>query len=309
MYTKKATIPVNIQPQTYYFRFSWIQLIRPLTLTGTVSPILAGTILAVYQGTIQFHLFIVLLFACLCIQAATNMLNDYFDFRNGQDLDKWFTKSQRITTHHPPHHLIPAVASVLLVIAIIVGAWLAFHTNPWIIMVGIIGILAGIYYSRGSHSLSSLGLGETTAAIFLGFVPGILAYTIQGNAIDLDIIILSIPFALLITTMILTNNIRDIEKDQSFRHTVPIRIGKRNAIRLLTTILVLTYLTVLILILLQQLPWTTAMMILALPIATKLRWSFRKEADRMEQISAMKFAAWHNWVFSLLFITGLLVSL
>lgn len=306
---KKENLASSIGNDCFFYRFSWFHLTRPLTFTGTVSPVIVGTLFAASQGQIRFDIFMAMLTAALLIQAATNMFNDYFDFSHGQDKEKWILAENVEYIHGPAHHLIPFVAGTLLAVAAIIGFWLALETSLWIILIGVLGILAGYAYSAGQHSFSSIGLGETVAAIFLGFVPATLAYFVQGYSLNVQVFFLALPFAILISTMILTNNLRDFEKDRGFRKTVAMIIGKLMSIRLLTVLLSLTYLLVIGLIFFQVVGATTGLVLFALPAALKLRWSFRYGASRAEEIAAMKIAAQHHWLFSLLFILGLLISL
>src|SRR5690625_6973253 len=88
MGTKNINLSLGFNPDHYYYRNSWVQLIRPMTLTGTLTPILVGTGFAAINGTIRFDIFFALLLSSLLVQAATNMLNDYYDFKYGQDQEK-----------------------------------------------------------------------------------------------------------------------------------------------------------------------------------------------------------------------------
>lgn len=83
--------------------------------------------------------------------------------------------------------------------------------------------LVGFLYSAGPRPLSALGLGEVTAAVSMGRVVTVLAYGVQRPVHGGLVWFASVPMALLIGSMILTNNIRDIEKDLPSRRTVPIR--------------------------------------------------------------------------------------
>ena len=61
-------------------------LMRPHTLTASIVPVLVGTATAKLfllgsQDRIKFSLFLAMLIACLLIQAATNMFNEYYDFK------------------------------------------------------------------------------------------------------------------------------------------------------------------------------------------------------------------------------------
>ncbi|WP_164668150.1 1,4-dihydroxy-2-naphthoate octaprenyltransferase [Virgibacillus doumboii] len=297
---------VNYHKEKYYYRASWLQLFRPLTLTGTISPILVGTGIAALTSSVRFDVLIALLIATLFIQIATNMFNDYYDFRNGQDEEKWTDDPSKALG--PSHSIIPYVACFMLAAAMSIGIWIAFQSNFWIIPVGIFGIIFGYLYSAGPRPLCSIGLGETVAFVFLGLVTTILGYVVQGNAIDFQIIAVAFPFALLIASMILTNNIRDIKKDHTFRNTLATILGHRRAVILLTSLFTLAYLTVISLTLTRITPYSSLIILLALPWAIKLRWSFRQNAKRAEEIKGMKWAALHHWVFGLLFAAGIWIG-
>lgn len=290
----------------WHYRFTWFHLIRPLTLSGTMAPIVAGTMLAAKKGDIQTDLFVALLGATLLIQIATNILNDYYDFLQGQDKDKWTKQSIFATSNRPAHHHIPYVAGVLLFIAALLGLYLIWHTSIWVGVIGIGGIASGYFYSAGRRPLAALGLGEVLAALYLGVIPTVLAYGIQRASITMHAIMLSIPFLLLIAAMVLTNNIRDIDKDRHFRRTIAITLGRERATRLLSTLLLGAYASNILLLVTGVVPWTTLFAFLSLPLALALRWSFRTFSSRTEEQQGMKWAAWHHWVYSIGFVIGML---
>ncbi|QKY69882.1 prenyltransferase [Lentibacillus sp. CBA3610] len=293
---------VNHKEKIYYYRASWVQLFRPMTLTGTITPILVGTGMAFIQGGIRVEVFLGMLIAALLIQSATNLFNDYYDFKHGQDQAKWTTDLH--IAHGPPHHMVPYLAFTIIGIAIVIGAWLASQSTWWIIPVGVAGIIFGYLYSAGPRPLCSIGLGETVAFTFLGPVVTILSYVVQENTLDFTIAAVSLPFALVIASMILTNNIRDIDKDHRFRNTLATLLGRTRAVNLLTALLTLAYLTIISLILGNIIPKSAIVIVLAIPFAARLRWSFRKGAPRTDEQNGMKWAAWHHWAFGLLLAIG-----
>ncbi len=63
----------------------WWQMTRPHTLTASFVPVLLGTALALRHDQFHLGLFVAMLIACLLIQTATNMFNEYFDFKRGLD--------------------------------------------------------------------------------------------------------------------------------------------------------------------------------------------------------------------------------
>lgn len=309
MCADKADAAADLTHDKYRYRYSWLHLIRPMTLTGTINPVIVGTILAAQYDTVRYDVFTVMLIAAVLVQSATNIFNDFFDFLYGQDQDKWILEHQATSRHGPFHHKTPYIALSMLGMAAILGLWLAMHSSVWIILVGAIGIIAGYKYSAGkTNSLSAIGLGEGVAAIFLGFVPGTVAFVVQGQLLNGTILAIFSPFALLISSMILTNNIRDIDKDHGFRHTIAIRLGRQKAVQLLTALLILAYVAIIILLVINALPRMSLVTLLASPAAVRLLWSLRRKATRAEEKSSMKWAAWHHWLFSLLLICGLLIG-
>lgn len=299
---------MDAKREMYDYRGSWLQLIRPLTLTGTISPILAGTALASTQAPVHIDRWFAMLLAALLVQASVNMLNDYFDFRNGQDQEKWQIHNPTASHHGPAHRMLPVVAGLMLVGAVPIGFWLAVHSSVWVAVVGAVSIGAGYKYSAGSPALCAIGLGELIAAIFLGTVVTTLAYVVQGHAVDLSIIAVSLPFSFLIASMILTNNIRDMDKDRPFRKTLPIILGRKHAVMLLFFIISLAYLSVILLGYLRIVSWPVCALIMAWPFAARLCWSVRQNAARMEAITVMKWAGWHHWIFGLVLAWSIWLS-
>jgi 1,4-dihydroxy-2-naphthoate polyprenyltransferase len=292
------------EDQRWFYRFSWFHLMRPLTWSGTISPVLAATALAAKKGAVRIDVLLAMLAASVLIQSAVNMLNDYFDRLRGQDVDKWTNKHD----DGPSHRSIPAVASAMLTAAVALGAYLAWQSYAAIAWIGTVAIICGIAYSAGPRPLASLGLGELTAATCMGPVVTVLAYAVQRHAPNAAPFALSIPFALLIASMILTNNIRDIEKDRPFRRTLAIRLGRKNAARLLAVLLASTYLSIAVLIFWHVVPLLAAITVLALPLAIRLCLCFRPSASRAEEISGMKWAARHHWAVGLLLTLSLWLS-
>ena len=59
----------------------WWRMIRPHTLTASFAPVFIGTMIASLETGLHFGLFIAMLLASMLIQAATNMFNEYYDFK------------------------------------------------------------------------------------------------------------------------------------------------------------------------------------------------------------------------------------
>src|SRR5699024_2769625 len=222
-----------------------------------------------------------------------NLFNDYYDFLHGQDKEKWTVDVSDAKS--PTHQTVPYLAIMMICAAIAIGIWLAVQSTLWIIPVGIAGIIFGYLYSAGPRPLCSFGLGATVALLLLGPVGTILSYLVQAYILYFTFAAHSLPFDFLLASMILTNNIRDIEKDHTFRKTLAMILERNRAINLLTVLLCLTYVIVLFLAAIGILPPSAIIVLLSLPFASRLRWSLQKNATRAEKVSGMKWAAWHHW--------------
>src|SRR5699024_1681081 len=138
----------------------------------------------------QMNLLFALFISSFLFQLSTNVLNDYYVFNYGQDKLKW-AKQDDETSHGSALVTLPYITVGMLIVATFFGLYLAFSSTLWVILIGILGILAGIRYSAGKKSFSSVGMGEFIAAIFLGPVVTILAYLVQTQTIDSTVIIVS----------------------------------------------------------------------------------------------------------------------
>ncbi|MGP4039861.1 prenyltransferase [Gracilibacillus sp. D59] len=293
--------------QPYAFKGSWWKIIRPPTLTGSIMPMIYGTLIAVsgQWQSIRYDHFVLFLFIGVMVQMAVNMLNDYFDFLKGQEEGKWSEASRSKIGITPYLQQVPFVFIVLVVLFSILTLWLAIKTSMMIITIGIAGLVLGYFYSAGRSSLSTLGLGEMAAAFSLGWFPIMIASYIQTGHVTGDTLLLALPFCLLIASMILTNNTRDIEKDHSTRNTIAIRIGHQKAYWLLFCIVIAAYISVFVLMFFGLLPLTASIVVLAFPTAVSLFRHMHPESDTIKK--GMLQAAIHHFIFSSLLIMCLIV--
>src|SRR5699024_287407 len=125
----------------YYHKHSWWQIMRPLTLRRTIRPIIIDTFVATNFGLIHCDGVCVVILASVLIQAVVNILNDYYDFANGQDNEKWnFSIKNNKIFSKPKHNYLPFVALIMFSFASLLGLWLAIHSHLIIILIGALGI-------------------------------------------------------------------------------------------------------------------------------------------------------------------------
>ena len=84
---KRDSLIVKRSSEVSHWELWWKQM-RPHTLTASFTPVLIGTALALPFDSIHLPVFFAMLLASLIIQAATNLFNEYYDFKRGLDTEK-----------------------------------------------------------------------------------------------------------------------------------------------------------------------------------------------------------------------------
>ncbi|MFC1869413.1 1,4-dihydroxy-2-naphthoate octaprenyltransferase [Thermodesulfobacteriota bacterium] len=94
------------------------------------------------------------------------------------------------------------------------GIYLIAVSGWPILIIGLACILAALAYSGGPYPLGSHGYGELLVFIFFGPVPVCGTYYAQSLDLTWYVVLTSVPVGLLITAILVVNNVRDIETDR-----------------------------------------------------------------------------------------------
>ena len=125
----------------------WWNLTRPHTLSASIMPVFVGTLYAIIlTKTVSLPLFLAMFLACILIQIATNLFNEYYDFKTGLDDQNSVGISGVIVRGETTPDFILQLAIGLYVIAGGLGAFIAFKSS-WIILgIGAYFMLLGYLY-------------------------------------------------------------------------------------------------------------------------------------------------------------------
>ena len=209
----------------------YINLTRPHTLTASFVPILVGSAAALVYDTIRFDIFICMLIATLLIQSATNMFNEYFDYKRGLDSKESVGIAGAIVRNGMSPRQVFTIAVAFYVIAALIGLYITFQSSIIVLIIGLIGMAVGYFYTGGPFPISWTPFGEIFAGLFMGTILIVLTFYIHLGEINSFIILLSLPVAITIGLLNMANNIRDRVKDKrSGRRTYVILVGKNTAI-------------------------------------------------------------------------------
>lgn len=211
----------------------FISCSRPHSFPAALAPILVGSSFALsYVDKFNWLNFFVFLLACLFIQAATNLFNEYYDFKRGLDKIDSEGISGSIVKGKLTSKEVFNGAIFLYIISLILGVYLSFVTSYYLFLVGLICMLFGYLYTGGKYPIAYSPFGELVSGFFMGTVIISIAFYLQTGYINVETIIVSLPIFILIAMILLANNIRDLENDKvSGRKTYAIVVGKKNAVK------------------------------------------------------------------------------
>jgi 1,4-dihydroxy-2-naphthoate octaprenyltransferase len=205
----------------------WLIAARPKTLPAAIAPVLVGSALALREGRFDIWVFLATLAAAVLLQIGANFANDVFDYLKGADKQRVgparVTQSGLLSTEQMLRG-----TGVVFVLAALIGVYLVFVGGWPILLIGVLSILFAIAYTAGPFPLAYNGLGDLFAFIFFGIVAITGTYFLQTGRFSTLAWLCAIPTALLVTNIIVVNNLRDIDTDRAVnKRTLAVRIGDR----------------------------------------------------------------------------------
>ncbi|OCA91474.1 1,4-dihydroxy-2-naphthoate octaprenyltransferase [Bacillus sp. FJAT-27225] len=308
MQTQLQTGTPHIPESNRGFR-AWWQLTRPHTLTAAFVPVFLGTVLALEEGKIDGLLFGAMLLACLLIQAATNMFNEYYDYVRGLDTEESIGIGGAIVRDGIKPRTVMQLALTLYGISVLLGVYICMESSWWVAVIGSISMLFGYLYTGGPRPIAYTPFGELFAGFFMGCLIILLSFFIQTGYVNSTSILVSLPVSILVGAILLSNNIRDLDGDKEFgRRTLAILLGREKAIMFLAGMFAASYSIVAILIALGiASPWA-AIVIVSLPKPIKAIKGFKAGKTPIEMMPAMKATAQTNTIFGFLLAIGLFIG-
>ena len=245
---------------------------RPHSYPASIAPVLFGATYALgYEIKFSILKFILFLLACLLIQAATNLFNEYYDYKHGLDkIDSEGISGSIVKGNLSPREVMVG-ALVLYALAFILGLILTFMTSLYVLLVGLVCMLAGYFYTGGKYPIAYSPFGEVVSGFFMGTIIISLSFYFQTGYVNTDIIVVSLPLFIMIGAILLANNIRDLDNDkESGRRTYAILVGRNNAIKTMAISFIVVYLLNVLFIVTKYTSWWNLLVFVTIPLAIKI---------------------------------------
>lgn len=205
----------------------WIQAARPKTLLVSMAPVVMAVAYASIYNEINWLPAVICLVFALMAQILSNFVNDYADGVKGADNGRLGPQRMVASGLISPQKMRQGII-VWSLLTFLCGCTLLFY-GGWILLpFGVIILLCALAYSTGPFPLSRHALGDVAVVLFYGVAPVVLTFFIQTGFVNNQIIIAGLAIGIVANNLLIVNNYRDAEQDESNRkHTTVTVFGKR----------------------------------------------------------------------------------
>ncbi|MBN2848876.1 MAG: 1,4-dihydroxy-2-naphthoate polyprenyltransferase [Coriobacteriia bacterium] len=303
---RQATTPQTIAaPDPLH---TWLLAIRPKTLPAAASSVIAGTALAWYDGGFSLGPALAALAVALLLQIGSNLANDVYDDERGADTADRLGPTRVTHTGLLTRAQVKAGMKVVLGLAFVLGLYLAWVRGPLVLLIGVAAMIAAVAYTGGPYPLGYHGLGEVFVFLFFGLTAVVGTYWVQTGATTPLVWLMAVAPGLIITAILVVNNLRDIEQDRvAGKRTVAVRVGVAATRAEYAICMAGAYLVVTGAVVAGALPASTLAVALSAPLAWRATRVVYRQTGRPLN-GALAMTGQVALVFSVLFALGLALA-
>jgi len=311
----------------------FLKLVEIQTKVASVIPYLIGTFYALYRYD-NFNLknAIIMFLSMIIFDMTTTAINNYMDYAKAIKKEGYgYETHNAIVNYNLNPKEVRLLIYTMLVIAATLGLLLVKNTNIIVLLIGAISFVIGITYSFGPIPISRTPFGEIFSGLAMGLIitflsvyihifdTGVLGININGlsnvnisfNFIELiNIFIICLSPIMGISNIMLANNICDIDEDiENKRYTLPIYIGKENALKVFKWLYYIGYISIVIAVVLRVLPVVSLVTLLVLKVVQGNINTFNKLQTKKDTfVLAVKNFVITNLVYATTILAGVLLG-
>ncbi|MCX6235332.1 MAG: 1,4-dihydroxy-2-naphthoate octaprenyltransferase [Bacteroidetes bacterium] len=211
----------------------WIS-IRPFAMPASTMPVIFGTVLAALYGNYPFRpgVFVLALLGMVILHSAANILSDITDYRKGLDTVPTPVSGGIVRGILSPMEA-KRVSILLFVTGTIIGLILTWLSGYFLLVIGITGLIIGIFYTLGDKiALKYHAFGDFAVFMNFGILGSLGAWYVQSSTFSWIPALWAVPMALLVIAILHANNWRDIASDNQGKiFTVASLLGDKGSLR------------------------------------------------------------------------------
>jgi 1,4-dihydroxy-2-naphthoate octaprenyltransferase len=299
----------------------WLLALRPFSFTASIVPAVYGGLLALalrgHGGIPEFHFsalaFVVTIVGCVAVHAASNLVNDFFDYRSGVDQPDNFGSVNVLVRKLMTPLDVSIEAGAAFALAGACGLFLVLRAGaaqwPLVVLV-VFGALSAYFYTAPPFAFKNRGFGDLQVMLSFALLMVFGAFYVQADTLSWLPVIAALPIGLLVVDILHINNLRDLATDRAAGiTTLAIALGEGGAKRLHQMYVAAAYLAIVLLTACSFLsPWTL-LVFASVPAAISLNravWNFGAAA--VDPTIVVKTARFHA-LFGALLILGLVLGI
>jgi 1,4-dihydroxy-2-naphthoate octaprenyltransferase len=287
---------------------AWMLAARPRTLPAAIAPVVLGSAVAVADNSFGWLPAAAALSVALLLQIGVNLANDYFDYLKGIDTQDRLGPVRVTQSGLIPAKQVKAGMILALTLSLIPGIYLLIVGGLPVLIIGLACICGALAYSGGPFPLASHGLGDLFVFIFFGLVAVCGTYYVQALRLTPLVWLMGVIEGLLITAILVVNNLRDIQSDrQTGKRTLAVIIGNRGSKLEYVLLLAGAYAIPIILWLSGRMSAWVMLPLISLPTALSLIRLIWKNPGDLILNQALAKTAKLALVYSLLLSIGLIL--
>jgi 1,4-dihydroxy-2-naphthoate octaprenyltransferase len=287
----------------------WLVITRAAVFSMTVTSGLIGGLLAVGaqrlngEVTVHWGLLLLAIVGLVVAHAANNMINDYFDLEGGIDTDDY------VRALYAPHPILSGWVTkrqlgtaIVFVNAIDLAILLFLMTQrgPLVAAFALGGLFVSVFYVAPPIRLKHIGLGEPGVFLVWGPLMVVGTFFVATGQIPGWAWVASLPYAILVTTVLFGKHIDKIEADRKKGvRTMPVLLGERRARFVAQALMIAFYPIVVGAALAGWIgPWV-ALVLLGLP---KLASTLRTYSTPRPETPPHSYVGWPLWFVGASFV-------
>ena len=298
----------------------WLLITRASVFPMTITSAAIGGLLAVRApGEHNWVAFALALFGLVLAHAANNMINDYFDLEAGVD------SAESVRGQYAPHPVLSGLiskAGLILAIAVVNLLDLAIlvsltELRGWTVAAfAALGLFISVFYVAPPLQLKHRGMGEP--GVFIVWGPLMIGgtYYVTTGTLPPWVIVASLPYAILVTTVLMGKHIDKFETDSAKGvRTLPVILGRERALFLTQELMVAFFVLVPLLVLTGTLGVATLLVLLAAPRLVQVLRVYNQPKPAAAPPNYPLWPLWYvAWSFLItrraggLFVLGLLLD-
>jgi 1,4-dihydroxy-2-naphthoate polyprenyltransferase len=281
----------------------WLVVTRAAVLPMTLFAGLVAALLAIGKPGLDWRWLVLAIVGILLAHTANNLMNDVYDTQTGTDSQNY---PRALYAPHPVLSGLVSRRTLLIAIAaanladlaiLIVLTW----ARGWpVVAFALSGFVLSFAYTAPPVRLKKRGLGEPDVLVVWGPLMVCGTYYSAVGAVGWDVVLASLPYGLLCTTVLMGKHIDKIPYDAPLGiRTLPVLLGEARARAVTLGMMIGVYLLVALAVVLGAMAWPALLVVAALPRLAKV-WPYFRRPPPDEPPKG--FPVWPLWYAALAWV-------